>query len=68
MPALEKPKQVAGRLGVPESTLTYWRRSGQGPTFIRVGRQIRYAPEAVDDWLNSRTVAGSDQPARPATA
>jgi len=27
---------------IPKSTLRYWRQTGQGPRFLKVGRLIRY--------------------------
>ena len=38
-------------LGVPEATLANWRYMGRGPRFVRVGRHVRYQPEAVRSWL-----------------
>lgn len=42
---------LAIRLGASERALAEWRITGRGPKFIRVGRRVRYRPEAVDAWL-----------------
>lgn len=43
---------LAEFLGVPEETLYAWRKRGTGPKGIRVGRYVRYTPEAVKQWLD----------------
>jgi hypothetical protein len=32
-----------------------WRMTGQGPRFIRVGRQVGYTPEALEDYKRKQT-------------
>jgi excisionase family DNA binding protein len=46
--------ELATFLRVPVRTLEAWRqaRPPKGPPFLRVGGQIRYRPEAVQEWLN----------------
>ncbi|MET3720615.1 helix-turn-helix domain-containing protein [Arthrobacter sp. UYEF21] len=45
------PPVLAARLEVTERTLSEWRITGRGPVFIRLGKTVRYRPEAVDTWL-----------------
>lgn len=40
--------------GIPVRTLDRWRSQRTGPSFIRVGRYVRYRPEDVDLWLAER--------------
>lgn len=40
-------KEVAAMLAVSESTLSRWRESGDGPTFIRMGGIYRYTADDV---------------------
>jgi hypothetical protein len=42
---------------LPVQLLADWRYKGQGPTYIKVGRLIRYRKAALDAWLQSREVA-----------
>jgi len=49
-------KQLCAELGISPVTTTKWRRKGEGPPFIRIGRLIRYSRAAVDEWLAARTV------------
>lgn len=50
------PDEVAQMLGMKPSTLVRWRRLKQGPPYVRVGhRTVRYQPEAVRAWMDSRT-------------
>lgn len=48
--------EVAELLGLPVSTLRYWRLVNSGPTFYRVGgRAIRYAEDEVLRWAKARS-------------
>lgn len=42
---------VSRFLGVPVSTLHQWRYLGRGPAAFRVGKHLRYDPDAVRRWL-----------------
>jgi excisionase family DNA binding protein len=46
--------QVARLLAVSLSTMKRLRASGDGPSFIRIGRAIRYRREDVDTWLRQQ--------------
>ncbi|MBF9011696.1 helix-turn-helix transcriptional regulator [Corynebacterium phoceense] len=43
--------EVAQRLGVPVSTVNYWRTAKKGPHYVKVGRHVRYLPESVDKYV-----------------
>lgn len=43
--------EVSTFLGVPVSTLHQWRYLGRGPAAFRVGKHLRYDPDAVRRWL-----------------
>ncbi len=43
-------QQLAELLGVPKSTIDFWRASGTGPTFIRLGKHVRYRESDVLAW------------------
>jgi excisionase family DNA binding protein len=45
--------ELATRLGVPKSTVYYWRRKGVGPPAVRVGKYLRFRPADVEQWLDS---------------
>ncbi|WP_082557043.1 AlpA family transcriptional regulator [Modestobacter sp. Leaf380] len=45
------PSTLSECLDVSESTLRRWRALGEGPAFVRVGRQVRYRPSDVEEWL-----------------
>ena len=51
-------KVLAPHLDVSTATLRRWRSRDQGPPYVRVGRAIKYAPEAVAQWLASRPGGG----------
>jgi excisionase family DNA binding protein len=43
--------ELAEKLQVSRQTLYRWSYSGEGPTVLRIGRHVRYAPADVDAWL-----------------
>ncbi len=59
--ALLTAKTLSERIAVTTGCLAKWRITGQGPTFVRIGRRIAYRPEAVNDWLASRTVNSTSE-------
>lgn len=56
------PQDVADYLGIPVTTLHYWRRTGEGPVGIRVGRLLRYEPEAVRRYRDAAKTPGRREP------
>jgi hypothetical protein len=42
---------VSAFLGVPVATLHQWRYLGPGPAAFKVGRHLRYDPDAVRRWV-----------------
>jgi len=55
-PRLMTLQEVATFLGIPGPTLYAWRRRGEGPTSMKVGRHLRYRREDVDRWLEERAI------------
>lgn len=53
--ALLDPKTAADFLGCSEWTLAEWRCTGNGPHFVKVGRLVRYSPEALQAWIEQNT-------------
>ena len=56
------PQIAAIRLGGTDkplslNTLALWRRNGIGPTFIRVGKSIRYPVSGLNAFLKEMTVS-----------
>jgi excisionase family DNA binding protein len=47
-------EELADQLQVPVNTIYGWRSRGEGPPGFKVGRYVRYEPEDVDKWLDSR--------------
>ena len=48
---LWSPVEAAEFLGVPVATLQKWRYLREGPPTFKVGRHVRYDPDAVRRWL-----------------
>lgn len=45
---------LARRLAVSRALLRKWRRLGQGPPFIRLGRCVRYPEQAAIQWVKAQ--------------
>lgn len=56
MTNLLKTAEVADQLGIGIVALEIWRQHGTGPTYIKVGRLVRYKQSDVDIWIKQRTV------------
>lgn len=52
IPAADVPEL----LGVTETTLARWRVEGRGPKAYKVGRNVRYRPSDVTEWLEARAL------------
>lgn len=58
---------AAARLGVTPETLRNWRwRGDRGPTFIKVGRLVRYRLVDLADYLDDCTRRSTSDPGPPA--
>lgn len=54
------PEEVSDKFGIPKGTLTQWRFHGRGPAYFKLGRQVRYAAEDLEEWLKSCQVQTYD--------
>ena len=52
-------REVADLLRVSVPTLARWRASDQGPPFVQLEGSIRYQREAVQRWIDERTLNGT---------
>ncbi|TCP56684.1 excisionase family DNA binding protein [Tamaricihabitans halophyticus] len=48
--------EVATYLGVSIKTLYQWKWRGEGPPVRKIGRHLRYEPDALYAWLTSDAV------------
>lgn len=60
IPALLDDADVAELVGVSKRTIIRWRELRQGPTFVQLGKRIRYRAPDVALWLESRRVVAPD--------
>jgi len=49
------PRQVADYFGTSEAVLAQERYRGIGPTYVRLGRRIRYRARDIADYLDRNT-------------
>jgi predicted DNA-binding transcriptional regulator AlpA len=54
-------------LDVSEDLLRRWRKTGEGPDYVRLGvRRIGYHPDDIERWLAARRVAHVPRPRKSA--
>jgi predicted DNA-binding transcriptional regulator AlpA len=49
---------VAKLIGMSVASLRRWRLFSQGPRYLKIGAAVRYRPEDVAAWLESRPSGG----------
>ncbi len=49
-------REFAAYCDLAERTPAVWRVRGDGPPFVKIGRNVRYKKSDVDAWLDERTV------------
>jgi hypothetical protein len=54
-------RQVMARYPWSRALLRKWRKSGQGPPFVRCGRNVYYRPAAVREWVIAHEIVGKPQ-------
>lgn len=53
--------EAANYLGMKQKTLQQWRFYGRGPTYLKLGRSVRYLQSDLDHFLEQSRIAGGDQ-------
>lgn len=56
------PAEVAEFLDVSLSQLAYLRRKRTGPAYTRIGREVRYVPRTVEQWVIDNQTKESSAP------
>ena len=54
IPGYSSESEVAGEFGVSVRTLRKWRQVGEGPSYVRVARQILYPNAPRTAWLQGQ--------------
>jgi predicted DNA-binding transcriptional regulator AlpA len=52
---------VARITGLSVASVRRWRLLRQGPKFLKIGAAVRYKPEDISVWLESRPSGGGHQ-------
>jgi excisionase family DNA binding protein len=55
-------KGAAAYVGLAVPTLEAMRVSGRGPSYMKLGRSVRYRVADLDKWLAARVVTSTSQP------
>ena len=56
--------RVAEILGISVATVRRWRLLRRGPRFLKLESSVRYKPEDISAWLESRPTGGGHLEAR----
>lgn len=56
--AEEAGRLLGGNKPIPSSTLAYWRKNGQGPAYLKIGRTYRYAEAEVLNYIEQCSFTG----------
>ncbi len=54
-------KDVARVTGNSPITLARWRRQGDGPPFVKLGRKLWYPREPLEHWIKAREARSTAQ-------
>lgn len=49
---------VSKHLRVSVACVRRWRLEHRGPRFLKIGSLVRYRPEDVEEWINTRPAGG----------
>ena len=52
-------QQASALIGIPDSTLRYWRSVNQGPPSFKVGSRIMFSRRGIEIWLANQEAATS---------
>lgn len=58
---LLKPEQAGEFLGLSQNWLAKLRMRGDGPTFIRLGRKVRYSRADLEKWIEAGRASSTSQ-------
>ena len=59
--ALLNEHDVARLTGLSVASVRRWRLLRQGPRYLKIGAAVRYKPEDISAWLESRPSGGGHQ-------
>jgi predicted DNA-binding transcriptional regulator AlpA len=62
--ALLTEHDVARITGLSVASVRRWRLLRQGPKYLKIGAAVRYKPEDISAWLESRPSGGQASEAR----
>ncbi len=51
---LVTPDELAEALSLQEGTLSVWRSKGEGPAYIKLGKQVFYRLQDLDFWVGTK--------------
>ncbi len=49
-------RSAAARLGLERQTLANWRFQGRGLPYVKLGRSVRYDPDAIEKFCRQNTI------------
>jgi predicted DNA-binding transcriptional regulator AlpA len=61
-PSCISERDLSRRLAVSVRTVQRWREVGEGPSYVKFGRAVRYHPGEVERWLGERVRRSTSDP------
>ena len=59
--SLLNDQDVARLTGMSVASVRRWRLIGQGPKYLKIGSAVRYRPEDISAWIESRPRGGGQE-------
>jgi excisionase family DNA binding protein len=53
--------EAAKQLSLSPRTLETLRLRGGGPAYVKMGKAVRYEPQAVEAWINARRISSTSE-------
>lgn len=50
-------RELSRRYGISVGTVQNWRSQGRGPTYVKLGRSVRYRVEDIEAFVQANRVA-----------
>ncbi|MGC2822973.1 MAG: helix-turn-helix domain-containing protein [Pseudolabrys sp.] len=62
MQTLLTQREAAALLRLSQRSLERYRVSGDGPTYVKAGRLVRYREQDLEKWIANRVVGSTSEP------
>ena len=53
-------EELAAFLGIKPQTINIWRMKHKGPSYIKIGRNVRYKRQDIESWIENCRVQNEE--------